>query len=46
MFTNFEAMVNTLNLQEFIGTFAEEVTLADGVAASYPLAYCTPNFSY
>lgn len=46
MFTNFEAMVNTLKLQEYIGTFAEEVTLEEGVVASYPIAYCSPNFSY
>ncbi len=46
MFTNFEAMVNTLKMQEFISDFADEVILADGVVTSYPLAYCTPNFSY
>lgn len=46
MFTNFEAMVNTLKLQEFIAEFADEVSIEEGIVASYPLAYCSPNFSY
>ncbi len=46
MFSNFEAMVNTIKLQEFLSSFGEEVVLADGIVQAYPLAYCTPNVNY
>ncbi|MBQ8508343.1 MAG: peptidylprolyl isomerase [Clostridia bacterium] len=46
MFTNYASTVASLKMQEMIAQYADLVVLNEELIAAYPLANCTPNFSY
>ena len=48
MFADLETQASTIKVQEYIGSFGEEVVINEEVVSAYPLAACTPfkYFSY
>ena len=46
MFGSITSTVNTIKMNELIAPYAEEIIVNKEIIASYPIAYCTPNFNY